>query len=68
MEDQLTDYTKATVEGAVKGVVESLGPFLKSIAELITDVCLQKVLDSSGIKIREGFRSQIPSFSLLSNL
>jgi single-strand DNA-binding protein len=31
-------------------------------------VCLQKVLDRSGIKIREGFRFQIPSFSLLSNL
>jgi hypothetical protein len=31
-------------------------------------VCLQKVLDRLGIKIREGFRFQIPSFSLLSNL
>ena len=31
-------------------------------------VCLQKVLDSSDIKIREGFRFQIPSLSLLSNL
>jgi 2-polyprenyl-3-methyl-5-hydroxy-6-metoxy-1,4-benzoquinol methylase len=31
-------------------------------------VCLQKVLDRSGIKIREGFRFQIPSFSLLGNL
>ena len=32
------------------------------------NVCLQKVLDRSGKKIREGFRSQIPSFGLLSNL
>lgn len=31
-------------------------------------VCLQKVLDRSGLKIREGFRFQIPSFDLLSNL
>jgi adenylate cyclase len=31
-------------------------------------VCLQKVLDSSGIKIREGFRFPIPFISLLSNL
>jgi hypothetical protein len=31
-------------------------------------VCLQKVLDRRGIKIGDGFRFQIPSFSLLSNL
>jgi hypothetical protein len=30
-------------------------------------VCLQKVLDKSGIKIREGFRFQIPFSSRLSN-
>jgi hypothetical protein len=30
-------------------------------------VCLQKVLDRSGLKIGEGFRFQIPSFGLLSN-
>ena len=46
-------------------------PDKPSIAVLPFDnmsVCLQKVLDRSGIKIREGFRFQIPSFSLLSNL
>ena len=32
------------------------------------DVCLQKVLDKSGIKIREGFRFQIPFSGRLSNL
>jgi len=31
-------------------------------------VCLQKVLDKWGIKIREGFRSQIPFSGRLSNL
>ena len=31
-------------------------------------VCLQKVLDRSCVKIREGFRFQIPCFDLLSNL
>ena len=31
-------------------------------------VCLQKVLDKSGIKIREGFRFQIPFSGRLSNL
>jgi len=30
-------------------------------------VCLQKVLDKSGIKIREGFRFQIPFSKCLSN-
>ena len=32
------------------------------------NVCLQKVLDKSGIKIREGFRFQIPFSGRLSNL
>jgi hypothetical protein len=41
-------------------------PFEKINA--LPGVCLQKVLDRSGIKIREGFRFQIPSFSLLGNL
>jgi hypothetical protein len=30
-------------------------------------VCLQKVLDKSGIEIREGFRFQIPLSKCLSN-
>ena len=32
------------------------------------NVCLQRVLDKSGIEIREGFRSQIPFSVRLSNL
>ena len=39
-----------------------------SVEHVVLLVCLQMVLDSSGLKIREGFWSQIPSFSLLSNL
>jgi hypothetical protein len=40
--------------------------FLKNMLSLC--VCLQKVLDKSGIKIREGFRFQIPFSGRLSNL
>ena len=37
------------------------------IEDVSNDVCLQKVLDKSGIKIREGFRFQIPFSGRLSN-
>ena len=40
----------------------------KEVLAFEDNVCLQKVLDSLGIKIREGFRFQIPFLSLLSNL
>jgi hypothetical protein len=41
---------------------------LQSIRKDADHVCLQKVSDRLVIKIREGFRSQIPFFALLSNL
>jgi len=40
----------------------------KALGLFVKGVCLQKVLDKSGIKTREGFRFQIPFSGRLSNL
>ena len=58
-------YSQSEKMQIIRLVEESPVSIKQTLLEL---VCLQKVWDKSGIKIREGFRSQIPSFSLLSNL
>ena len=58
--DNITDISKSGL------FIETMMPL--NVGEEVVlsfSVCLQKVLDRS---IREGFRSQIPSFSMLSNL
>ena len=72
--EEVSNLTLGAVDLKARRIMVRQGKGGKDRVVYISDdahealVCLQKVLDSSGIKIREGFRFQIPSFSLLGNL
>ena len=60
-------HQKATVFFVPVANLKLLGEYVECQSCDGTDVCLQKVVDKSGIKIREGFRFQIPFSKCLSN-
>jgi len=67
---ELRVYKNVSLKTVFPQAIVEIGTIKKKYHSIVKNisVCLQKVLDKSGIEIREGFRFQIPFSGRLSNL